>query len=147
MLRTDAYPVAVVDDWIADGLGLGSDPRVLGVVAMSEAWRHLTDDEMLAVAPEAFDRLIVLDGQTREEAWSQAVDVYRARTRPRDLPDHLRAETRVALCVLGDGAVVQILRDRGAAETTVHAFSVTEHPDALMPRALLRLLLASEARP
>lgn len=143
LLRTQEYPVAAVDDWIADGLGMGSSPEVLGVVALSEAWRHLDDEELREAAPEAFDSLIVLEGQDPSEVWARAADTFRSRTRPRDMPDHLRAEVRVAVCVLRDGTGVQIVRDRGAANVATSTFEVARLPgNTRMPEAMMRLLVA-----
>jgi hypothetical protein len=142
LFHTDEYPAAAVDDWIAAGRGLGNAPRVLGLVAVSEAWRHLDNDELRAALPDAFDNLIVYNDDP-QETWAHAASMFRDRTRPRDLPDHLRAEVRVAICVLRDGTALQMVRDRGVAEVTTSAFSVDElPPDTRMPAALLHLLTA-----
>ncbi len=144
LLRTEEYPVVAVDSWIADGVGMGDDPQVFGVAALSEAWRHLNDDELQVAMPEAFDALMVLDGQDPLEVWSQAASTFRSRTRPRDMPDHLRVEVRVAVCLLRDGTLVQIVRDRGSGEVIATDLSdLAELPgNTYMPHALMRLLAA-----
>lgn len=120
---TTANVVKTVDQAVADGQGLGSDPRILGVVAISEGWRHLDDDELrVAFPPHVVAALIAT------EIWAWSCETFRRSTRPRDLPDQLRRKVRLGICLTGDGTIIQLIRDRGAAAASTAVTSLDEEP-------------------
>lgn len=136
----DQHPVAAVDFLLEGGHGLGGHDDIVGVVALSEAWRHLNGPELkAAIGDDTAD--LPMPPETDED-WELLAATMSKRTRPRELPDHLRAEVRVAACVLRDDRLVQILRDRGNNSTSVsnpqRVSTLAE--DVYIPHALAKLL-------
>lgn len=133
------YLVVVVDQLLEQGFGLGSEPAIGGVAAVSEGWRHLSDDELRAALPP--QTLATMIGADDPEIWAGSAQWFRDRARPRDLPDRLRAEVRSAVGLLRDGTVVQVVRDRRSRQVTASCSTLAVTPDdVLMPHAMQRLL-------
>lgn len=133
--------------------GMRVRPDVLGLVVASEAWRHLTADELFERKPDMLQRLkdsmieqgFDLTGVPDEALREMTKNHYYERVLPNlgpagTMPDEMRVELRHVSAVLRDGTSLAVAQSRDKDDVQFQVFPEGGFANSGVPTAMYLFL-------